>query len=257
MIGVEFQMNTDSPPLLRLLLRDEAGRARLTPALLERLTQALCDKHQVTLAVLEGEGAFCEGLDLETWAADGDEINGATRAKDALRRYGDLLATIEKTSWPVVALVDGAAMGGGVGICAASDLVVASPRATFSLPETVMGLVPAMVFPPLARRIGVPRARLMALGAKPLSAQEAYRVGLVDEIADDLEKALARHARRFARSDARAVRAMKALVAMHFAEPPDYKADATLRCTVLLSSRETQARIARFQRGETPWEESP
>lgn len=245
---------------LRLKLRDEEGRARLTMGLMASLRLLLEREDSAPLVVLEGENkVFCEGLDLEAWASpEGDsDSNDTTRAEIALSHYSALLAAIEQTPRPVVAVVDGAALGGGVGLAAACDLVIASPRASFSLPETVMGLIPAMLFPTLARRIGVAQARLMALGGVPMGAEEAHRLGLVDEIAPDLEMALARRARRFARSDPRAVRAIKSLVAMHFCAPPDYNADAALRCTVLLSSRETRARIARFAEGRAPWEETP
>jgi polyketide biosynthesis enoyl-CoA hydratase PksH len=118
-----------------------------------------------------------------------------------------------------------------------------------------MGLIPAMVFPILARRIGVPRARLLALGAKPLSATVALQWGLVDEITDDLEATLAHYARRFARMDARALTGMKQLVTTHFAPPAGYMADAATRFYELMASPETRTRVRRFVAGEAPWPE--
>jgi enoyl-CoA hydratase/carnithine racemase len=149
--------------------------------------------------------------------------------------------------------VDGPALGGGAGIAAAADLVIASPRATFALPETLLGLIPAAAFPPIARRVGVARARRLALGAPPLDAEEARLAGLADQVAVDLEAAADAHVRRFARLDPRAVGAMKTLVARHFAAPPAYAADARAAFVALLGSEATAGRIRRFAAGLAPW----
>lgn len=233
---------------LRLVLRDVNGRALLTPALLDSLEQTLRNTESSTLVVLEGHaGSFCGGFDSEAWTereADGD-VPVSKPAEESLSCYASLLRVLEQIPQPVVALVDGAAVGVSVGLAAICDVVLATPRATFSLPETALGLIPAEVFPILARRVGVSRARLMALGNQPLCAAEAFRLGLVDEISNDLEATLSGYASRFARSDPHAVQVMKALVSMHFRPPPDYSSDAGLRCAVLLSSRETRSRLAR------------
>jgi enoyl-CoA hydratase/carnithine racemase len=241
---------------LRLVVRDDAGRPRLTPELLDSLKHALQGEQEASLVTIEGTaGSFCEGLDLDILVAQDEAIACTPGSYAALAQYAALLAAIEQAPRLVVALVDGPAQGGGVGLAAAADVVLASPRASFALPETLMGLIPAMVFPILARRIGVPRARLLALGAKPLSATVALQWGLVDEITDDLEAAFARHARRFARMDSRAIMGIKQLVATHFAPPVGYTADAATRFYELLASPETRARVRRYVAGEAPWPE--
>ncbi len=251
--GKEFKtMMSDishCPPksALRLVLRDVNGGAHLTSALLENLERALQNAASSPLVVMEGRaGSFCEGFDSKSWGereGDGD-VPGAQRAEECLSRYASLLRAIGQLPQPTMALVDGAAVGAGVGLAAICDVVLATPRATFSLPETAIGLIPAQVFPILARRVGVSRARLMAIGDQPLCAAEALRLGLIDEISSDLEATLLGYASRFARSDPRAVQAMKALVSMHFCAAPEYDSDADLRCAVLLASRETRARLS-------------
>lgn len=210
---------------------------------IDRLTESLRAAPQATrVVVLEGgEGVFCEG----------GALDGAEEARP--RRFAALLAALERDPRPVIALIDGPALGAGAGLAAASDVVLATRRATFGLPETLLGLIPAMVFPALARRIGIPRARRLALGAEPLSADEAFRVGLVDEVSDDLEAALARHARRLARMDPHAVATFKALLADHFPMPPAYEEQAAARLGELLARPEAQARIRRFLSGHAPW----
>lgn len=226
------------PPLQRLVLP-----RRLSWADVDRLLDALLGGDPASrLVTLEGEGGvFCEGGVLEE----------AVEPKP--RRFAALLAAVEADRRPVIALVDGAALGAGAGLAAAADIVIATPRATFGLPETLLGLIPAMVFPPLARRMGVPRARRLALGAAPLSAEEALRCGLVDEVSDDLEGALARYRGRFLRMEPGAVAALKALVADHFKTPPGYEEAAAARLVELMELPASRERIRRFVAGETPW----
>jgi enoyl-CoA hydratase/carnithine racemase len=209
---------------------------------IDRLAESLRSSTGSRLVVLEGAaGVFCEGGALDD-------------AEDARpRRFAALLAALERDPRPVVALVDGPALGAGAGLAAVADVVLASPRAAFGLPETLLGLIPAMVFPALARRIGIPRARRLALGGEPLSAGEAFRIGLVDEVSENPEAALARHARRFARMDPHAVATFKALLADHFPISPAYEEEAAARLRELLARPETQDRIRRFLAGQAPW----
>jgi len=238
-------------------LTDHAGRRRLVlpaqlrPGDIERLRRALGEVSEYDLVTLEGSGGvFCEGGALPPDEADTG--NGP-------RPFGALLSALERKPGPVVALVDGVALGAGVGLAAAADLVLSSPDARFGLPETLLGLIPAMVFPVLARRIGAPRARLLALGHPPLSADQARDWGLVDEVTHDLEAALRRHQRRFTRMGPQALASLKALVADHFGSPAGYTEQAASCFAALLRTPDARGRIERTVAGETPWpaEEEP
>jgi enoyl-CoA hydratase/carnithine racemase len=237
---------------LRLALGDEDAPARdtLTPAVVERLLASLEGAPEGCVITLEGRGdSFCQGLSPEALAQPGRD------AATELVRFGRLLHAVDTAPGPVVALVNGPAMGGGLGLAAAADLVLAAPDARFGLPEVMLGLVPAMVFPLVARRIGVVRARSLALGATTLSAAEATTVGLVDVVTEHLEETLEAYLRRFRRMDRRAMAAVKALAAGYQAEPASYPAAAVESFVRLLHSDETRARLQRFVEGGAPWGE--
>jgi enoyl-CoA hydratase/carnithine racemase len=240
-------------PIQRILIHDASAPGRLTPRLIEQLIDALTAESEARVVTLEGAGVFCEGLDLATLT---DE-RASRESAAVLERFGDLLDRIATTPRPVVALVDGPARGGGLGLAAAADLVVATPRATFGLPEALFGLIPAMVFPVLARRVGATRARWLALSGASLPASEAWRQGLVDEVADDLDACVRGHVRRLTQMDPRAIAAVKAMAVASDATPAGYRADAAASFRRLAESEETRARITRFLAGDAPWLEAP
>ena len=203
---------------------------------------AALESPDVRVLVLRGAGdCFCRGLSL------GAELRAATMA-----RFAALLLAVREAPLPTLALVDGEALGGGLGLLAACDAVVASARARFGLPESLFGLVPGMVLPLVQERVRPAAARLMALRGVTLSAEEAHRIGLVDEVSADLGRAQSRQVRLLSRPSAASVRWLKAA--------PD-----GLRAAVLGGAAETArrladpdvvARIAAFARGEAPWEVS-
>jgi enoyl-CoA hydratase/carnithine racemase len=232
---------------------DGNGRPFLVPDVIERLLSVFTSEIEARVVVVEGaRQSFCmgqdpSGLDVQS-TRPGETGNGAT-----LERFATLLRSIQRSPRPVIALVSGPAHGGGLGLAAAADLVLATPSATFALPETLLGLVPAIVFPVAVRRIGISRARWIALGGATWTAAEAHGSGLVDEVTDDLEGTLARHLQRLARMDARAVAAVKRLAATHETSPQAYQAEAVGTFLQLLASDETRSRLRRFAAGSAPW----
>jgi enoyl-CoA hydratase/carnithine racemase len=237
-------------------LAGELRQSLLTAASIERLRSIVEDDVAADAIVLESTaGAFCLGADPDLLLLDDAGATAASRARGFLEQFGRLLRGIESTARPVIALVDGAAAGGGVGLAAAADFVIATRRASFGLPETLLGVVPALVFPVLARRIGVPRARWMALDGETIDAEEALRLGLVDAVTDDPEAALSRRLRRLRRLDPRAVAAVKSLAARRDVDPAAYEVAAVHMFTELLGSPGTQVRLRRFVDGLAPWPE--
>ena len=146
-------------------------------------------RHKDTrVIVLTGTGkSFSAGADL-TWmqraAAQSQDENQA----DAVR-LAQMFDTLNTCPKPLVGLVNGAALGGGVGLVACCDIVVAATGATFGLTEVRLGLIPATISPYVIARIGVARARRYMLTAERFDVATAWAIGLVDEVADDIEAA--------------------------------------------------------------------
>jgi enoyl-CoA hydratase/carnithine racemase len=149
---------------------------RMTNELLWALEDALT-ADEVRAIVLTGEGkAFCSGGDFAEMTA-----GGAASPLPPKGDYADLLLALARSDKPVIARVNGVAMGGGLGLVAASTFAIASAEARFGTPEIDVGLFPMMIMAILARH--VPRRRLlqmMLLGEK-FDAAEAARLGLVNE----------------------------------------------------------------------------
>ena len=175
-------------------------------SLRQRIASAEADLGVKVLVLSGSESVFCQGLDADKLVrTEPSETLGA-----AIEQFAAALRALRLGSKPSVALVDGPALGGGVGLAAACNGVVATERATFGLPEALFGLIPAMVLPLLLERMRPQKVRLWALTATRRSAEEALREGLVDEVvpSERLGRAARRWTRSLSRARPRAVRAL-------------------------------------------------
>lgn len=138
----------------------------------------------VRAVVLTGEGgSFSAGGDLR-WMRGILDQSSEQRRQDALR-IGRMLNAIDSCPKPTIARVNGAAIGGGVGLVCACDVAVADPDALFGLSEVRLGIVPAMISPFVIRRVGVSQARANFMaGRDPIRASEALALGLVHRVAE-------------------------------------------------------------------------
>jgi len=155
-------------------------RNAIGPQMTNELLWALADAREsdeARVVVLTGAGkAFCAGGDFQQMGG-GSEAEALPSKGD----YADLLLTLARFDKPVIAKVNGHAMGGGLGVVAASTFAIATNEAQLGTPEIQVGLFPMMIMAVLARL--VPRRRLlqmMLLGEK-MSAEEAVRIGLLNE----------------------------------------------------------------------------
>jgi enoyl-CoA hydratase/carnithine racemase len=162
-----------------------------------------------------GDEAFCAGADL---GADAFAFDYATPTI----AYADLLRTARTLDVPLVARVNGACMAGGMGLLAMCDLAIAAPRAIFGLPEAKVGVFPMQVLVVLQAQLPQRFLTQLCLTGDPIDAARAREIGLINEVADDLDGALERLLSRLLANSPTALRrglyAMKAMRSMSFEE---------------------------------------
>ncbi len=135
----------------------------------------------VRVIVLAGEGRhFSAGADLQ-WMQRASAASRQWNVEDA-RRFAAMLARIEACTKPTVARVQGAALGGGVGLACACDLALAADDATFSVSEARFGIIPAVIGPYVTNALGKRQARRLALTTTRIGAAEALAIGLVQQV---------------------------------------------------------------------------
>ncbi len=148
----------------------------------------------VRVVLLEGAGKnFSAGADLE-WIRAAADYTHADNLEDA-RALAGMLNRLHTLPQPTVALVTGAARGGGVGLIAACDMAIATRDASFAFTEAKLGMIPAIISPFVIRTIGERAARRYFLTSETFDADEAYRLGLVQWIVESKE-ALAQESER-------------------------------------------------------------
>jgi enoyl-CoA hydratase/carnithine racemase len=151
-----------------------------TVGLLENTLLGLDDDPQVRAVVLTGSPpGFCAGSDLTELAglAIGERVRHEARA-------GQLARTLQRLSIPVVAAVEGFALGGGFLLATSCDVVVSASQARWQLPEVGLGWVPPWGLHSLLSRVGPAATRRLAWGEQPLSGRQAHRIGVVDEVTE-------------------------------------------------------------------------
>ncbi|HEX4050273.1 MAG TPA: enoyl-CoA hydratase-related protein [Steroidobacteraceae bacterium] len=175
------------------LNRPERHNALNAPLIAElhHAIDEVASREDVRVVVLSGRGAsFCAGGDLE-WMRAQAAAPIEQNLQDA-RHLGFMLRTLASCAKPTVACVHGAALGGGLGLVAACDLVIASASAQFGATETRLGLAPSSIAPYISAAIGERAARAWFLLGERFAAQQVQRLGLVHQVVEpeSLETAL-------------------------------------------------------------------
>jgi methylglutaconyl-CoA hydratase len=198
--------------VLRITLARPERRNAFDAALIAELTaafapEAVADARAVVLA---GEGpSFCAGADVE-WQRSSIDLSYEENVEDATRLLR-MLEAIDACPAPVVCRVHGFALGGGSGLVACCDVVVAAPDATFGFTEAKLGIVPAVISPFVVAKIGASARRLFTTGER-FGAETALRIGLVDEVSDAPDAVAERLVGELLSSGAAAARVAKRLV---------------------------------------------
>jgi methylglutaconyl-CoA hydratase len=133
--------------------------------------------------VLKGEGpSFCAGADV-AWMRAAMSLDVDGNEQDAMA-MADMFEAIDTFPAPVIARVHGAALGGGMGLCAVSDIVIAESGTRFGFTETRLGILPAVIAPFVVAKIGESHARALFPGGRRFDAVRAQRIGLVHEVVE-------------------------------------------------------------------------
>jgi polyketide biosynthesis enoyl-CoA hydratase PksH len=234
--------------------RAEANNA-INPQLITELNIALDIAEQsseIRTVVIKGnKDFFCSGMDFKEALLDSEKENErafATGYCHLLKR----LATIAKTT---ISVCEGKVLAGGVGIAAASDIVIASSGAIFSLSEIIWGLLPANVLPYLIRRSGFQSAYFMTLTTNKITAQEAKQIHLVDVLSDEPFRELNKLNRRLAHIHPETLGKMKSYFRQLWLINEEMEELAINTLVELKSDPFVQKNIKNYvENGKFPWE---
>jgi len=246
----------------RLVLDRPRVRNAFDPRMVRELDAALAllaelDPDGLRLLLLEGEGpVFCAGADLRQGMAQA----GATAEEhlEGARALGRMFRRLAGFPVPVLARIQGAAMGGGLGLAACCDFVLADAAARFATSEVRLGLVPAVIGPYLVRRLGLARAAPLMLTGRRILAPEALELGLVQALlapGEPPEAALTRVLEDFLAAGPEAARATRALLLAAAPLPaPELEALAARTLAAARASGESRDGIrAFFAAVPPPW----
>ena len=187
-------LEKQGPALHVTLNRPEARNAMSLEMVAELATvfRMVEDDASVRAVVLRGAGGhFCAGGDIKDMAGARNQ-KAAEGEEDPFyrlnRAFGAMIQQVNESAKVVIAVAEGAVMGGGFGLACVSDLAIAGPTAKFAMPETTLGVIPAQIAPFVVQRIGLTQARRLALLGLKLDAAEACSLGIVHQAAKSEEQ---------------------------------------------------------------------
>lgn len=207
---------TEEENILTITLNRPERRNAMTPEMQMELIAAMQEAavSSCRVVVFQGAGeAFCSGLDLA--ALQGMQDKTAADHREDAERIATLFRTLYEMPKSTIAAVHGAAIAGGTGLATICDFTLAVPAAKFGYTEARIGFVPAIVSAFLALQIGDKRARDLLLTGRLFDAQEAYRLGLVNEVLtpDHLSERVQALTRILAENSPQSIAATKRLMA--------------------------------------------
>lgn len=153
---------------------------------LRAMFAAVGDDREVRALVLSGAGGhFCAGGDIKDMASA--RAQGGAAYRELNRAFGALLEEAQHTPQVLISVLQGAVLGGGLGLACVSDIAIADHQAQFGLPETSLGVIPAQIAPFVLQRIGLSETRRLALTAARFDGDQAQQLGLVHFVERDAQ----------------------------------------------------------------------
>jgi polyketide biosynthesis enoyl-CoA hydratase PksH len=205
----------------------------------------------VRAIVLQGkDGVFCRGMDFTMLFKPLASVHFTVP-------YMETVLAIHNAEKPVICLVDGEVLAGGMGLVCASDIVLCSETATFGLSEVYFGLVPAYVFPLLLERVAFKKARYLAISSRKIDAREALSIGLADDVVPShaMKRTLKEYLQRILFSSPEAISLVKRYSdTLLEQELSSALGKARIQLESLLKNKKNLDAIKAFQAGEPlPW----
>ncbi len=156
---------------------------------ISRVVEWLSGPTGVSVVVLRGAGGhFCAGGDIKERKAQADEaVDGVDPIMERSRRAGLGFRTFERLPQTIIALVEGSAFGGGMGYACIADITILTKGVRMGMPETTLGVAPAQIAPYVVKRVGLTRARQLALTAERFDGTKAYEYGIGQYLCDDAD----------------------------------------------------------------------
>jgi polyketide biosynthesis enoyl-CoA hydratase PksH len=236
------------------LYRPEANNS-INSTLVDEIMSVLLDIEDdpdCKVVVLEGlSDNFCTGMDFKAVSNSGSlEI-----LLDKPNRYYEMLKHFSLSGKIILSKVEGKVNAGGIGLVAASDIVIAGEKAVFGLSEALFGLLPACVMPFLIRRIGYQKALWMTLITQSISANKAQEIGLVDELSTNVDDTVRKNLLRLIRLGTNTVKDLKDYMSKLWIIDSSTQHLAVDKITSLANSEKIQFNIKNFvQNGKFPWD---
>ena len=197
--------------VLRITMARPDRRNAFDAALISELAEAFVGVGRARAVVLAGEGpSFSAGADVD-WMRSSVDLSYEENVADA-NALRAMLEAIDGCPAPVVARVQGHALGGGAGLVAAADIAIAAPDALFAFSEVKLGIIPAVISPFALAKIGGSSARRYFVTGERFDAETALRIGLVQGVADDLDAEVDNVVRELLSAGPQAARWAKRLV---------------------------------------------
>ena len=218
-------------PIARIALGRPERKNAFDADLIGQITVAVRDiRSSIRAVVLQSDGdTFCAGADVEWMRGMADySLDQNIADSTALAKMFRALYDLEM---PLVARVQGAAIGGGAGLVAVADIAIASTDASFAFTETRLGILPAVVSPYVVRKIGPARATALFVTGSRIDAKRAHEIGLVERLVEpsDLDAAVGRVLDAIVSGGPKAVNAAKRLVREVEGRRIDEVAELTVR----------------------------
>lgn len=243
-----------NPRVWTVTMNRPEQRNSLTQGLMQGLHRALDEAEAepaCRLLILAGrQNFFCTGMDFAE-ASQGTDSTKLLTGED----YMALLKRFASCGKIIIAKVEGTVLAGGMGLVAASDLVVATRESSFALPEALWGLLPANVLPFLIRRVGFQPAYRLTLMTETITAEEAWRIGLVDILSDQPDDGIRRCLLRLGRLDQQTILDAKAYFQKLWILDEAMSQNAIAELSRLMQTERVQTNIKNYAvHRKFPWE---